>query len=253
MISRVAVPSTDDLAVSAPTPIARPTMIQRWNRLIFVHWPFRPDVIQPLLPTGLEVDTCDGAAWIGLLPFVLTIRKPAPAPALPWIGTTPEANVRTYVRGPDGRRGIWFLSLEASRLGAVLAARTWYHLPYQWARMRLWTGAATIRYESRRRWPKPAGTGFRLTVSMAEAIETTDLTDLERFLMCRWRLYSPMRGTLAATQVEHRPWPLLRARLLHLEEDLLASHGLERPADAPLVHFSPGVETRFGPRRQLTE
>ena len=48
-----------------------------------------------------------------------------------------ETNVRTYVRDASGRPGIWFLSLDAARLGAVITARTTYRLPYFWSAMRI--------------------------------------------------------------------------------------------------------------------
>jgi uncharacterized protein YqjF (DUF2071 family) len=50
---------------------------------------------------------------------------------------------------------------------------------------------------------------------------------------------------------EHPAWPLHRAELLDLEDDLLAAAGLPRPAEPPAsVLWSPGVPVRFG--RPLT-
>lgn len=114
----------------APERISRPVMLHRWESLSFLHWPYPADSVQALLPPGLHVDTFDGAAWVGLIPFRLTVTLPG-VPPLPWLSSCPEINVRTYVRGPDGRTGIWFLSLEASRLDAVLTARQAYGLPWR--------------------------------------------------------------------------------------------------------------------------
>lgn len=237
-----------DLSTNPPERISRATMVQRWERLTFIHWPTDADAVQALLPPGLEVDTFDGTAWVGLVLFTLGVRRPPSMPVIPWVSTTPEANVRTYVRGPDGRRGIWFFSLDASRLGAVVLARWWYRLPYTWARMRYWFNGTVVRYESRRRSPSPSGIGFRVTVSLGEELSVERLSPTERFLVCRWRLYSPATHGLAITQVEHEPWPLRRACLLHLEEDLLAGHGLPKLSEPPPALYSPGVVTRFGPR-----
>ena len=119
--------TADEPTIEAPEPIERPVMLQRWDDLTFLHWPYAPETVAQLLPPGLQVDTIDGAAWVGVVPFRLTIRAPG-MPAVPWAGRFAEVNVRTYVRGPDGRRGIWFLSLDAARLGGVLLARQ--HLPH---------------------------------------------------------------------------------------------------------------------------
>src|SRR4051812_8969252 len=112
-------------------------MYQGWERLTFLHWRYSPAAIAPLIPPSLELDTFDGEAWVGLTPFKVTGLRPPGLPALPWLSEFPEMNVRTYVRGPDGERGIWFFSLEASRLAAVAGARLTYRLPYRWARMRV--------------------------------------------------------------------------------------------------------------------
>lgn len=106
-----------------PRSVKWPVMFQRWDSLTFLHWRYPPEVISPLLPRKLELDTFDGTAWVGLTPFVLTGLRPPGFPAIPWISRFPEMNVRTYVRGPDGERGIWFFSLEAARIAAVIGAR----------------------------------------------------------------------------------------------------------------------------------
>ena len=84
-------------------------MRQTWRRLTFLHWPYDPDLIRRFIPAGLELDTFDNAAWVGLVPFEIY--------DLPGIPHFPETNLRTYVIGPDGSRAVWFFSLEAARAG----------------------------------------------------------------------------------------------------------------------------------------
>jgi uncharacterized protein YqjF (DUF2071 family) len=230
-----------------PGPIARPVMLHRWEHLAFLHWPYHPGVLQRLLPPSLVIDTFDGAAWVGLIPFRLRIRLPALAPEVPWLSGFPEVNLRTYVRGPDGRTGIWFLSLEAPRLLPVLAARSWYGLPYAWARMRQRRTGGLVLFESRRLW-SPGHASSRILLEEGDALCSGEITDLERFLTARFGLWSPGRRGLAYTQVDHPPWRLRRARLLHLEEDLLEAAGLPRPTTTPLVRSASSVEVRFGRR-----
>lgn len=232
-----------------PERVSRPVMLHRWQNLSFLHWPYAAEDVQALLPSDLEVDTFDGVAWIGLIPFRLTVTLPG-IPSLPWLGSCTEINVRTYVRGPDGGSGIWFFSLEASRLSAVLTARRWYGLPYRWAGMRLDRREDTVWYESRRRW---RGRRPREVISLAvgNAVASQDLDPLEIFLTARWRLYSPSGTALAVTQVEHDPWPVHRARALCIRDELIPAAGLAEPTGPPLALFSPGVSVRFAARRQL--
>jgi uncharacterized protein len=241
----------------APVRIRPGVMVQRWERLTFLHWRVEPGLVQRLLPPGLEPDLFDGAAWVGLIPFRLTVGLPW-MPRLPWVSTFAEANVRTYVRGADGERGIWFLSLDAERLGAVAVARRVYRLPYVWARMRQRERSGTILYESRRRWPGPEAPSFRIAIAPGRPIPPGELSELERFLICRWRLYSPAAMALppsgfgfVATQVDHPAWPVRRARAVELRQELTAAAGLEVQG-SPLVHFSPGVKVRFDRRRPVS-
>jgi uncharacterized protein len=231
-------PGRDD----RPGGLASPAMWHRWESLSFIHWSYPPEAVGRLLPAGLEPHLFAGAAWVGLIPFHLRVRVPAAVPAVPWLSSFTEINVRTYVRGPDGRTGIWLISLEAARLIPVLTARSWYRLPYNWARTRLRRGGGTTVYESRRRWPGPVGAGLMAVVEEGQSIPAERLTALDRFLTARFGLWTPARPGLAYTLVAHHPWPLRRARLPHLDEDLLRAVGLPAPAGSPLVHWSEGVD-----------
>ena len=235
-----------------PEPVRRACQIHQWNDLTFLHWRTDPDVVQRLLPPGLQVETFDGSAWIGLVPFRMQVTLPH-APTLPWVSHFPETNVRTYVTGPDGTSGVWFLSLDASRLGAVAVARTTYHLPYFWSHMRISQVGPVISYASRRRGPGPAGARCDAAIEVGAPYLPGEATDLEHWLTARWRLFSATPGGLRHALAEHAPWPLRHARVLHLDENLIAAAGLPAPEGPPLVHWSPGVEVRVGvPKRTAT-
>jgi uncharacterized protein YqjF (DUF2071 family) len=230
-------------------------MVHWWDELTFLHWRYPAPQVQRLLPKGLEVETIDGTAWVGLVPFFLRVGLPH-LPSVPWLSRFPETNVRTYVRSGDGQRGIWFFSLDAARLGAVIAARATYRIPYFWARMRIERSGSTIRYESRRRWPGPRGARSAAVVEIDEPYAAADLTELDHFLTARWALYSAPWTGLHIARAAHEPWPLHRARATHVDDDLVRAAGLAEPAGSPLVHFSPSVEVRIGwphrTRRTLT-
>jgi uncharacterized protein YqjF (DUF2071 family) len=97
-------------------------LYQTWRWLAFLHRSYPPAVVQRLLPPSLRVHDLDGRAWVGLTPFLMEDVRTPLAPAPPWSASFPETNVRTYVVGPDGREGLWFLSLDAARLEPVLVA-----------------------------------------------------------------------------------------------------------------------------------
>lgn len=233
----------DDFSPLPPRPVQRPLMFQRWRFLTFFHWRYQPDAIRRLLPSQIMLDTFDGAAWVGLTPFLLTDLRPPLFPALPWISRFPETNVRTYVRGPDGEGGVWFFTLEAQRLLAVLGARSLYRLPYRWARMSVKRrGKGRVEYHSARKWPFGAAR-TDIAVDIGEPIQAGSF---ENFLTARFRLYTMARKRLAFAQIEHQPWPLHSAQWVRLDQNLIEACGVPRVVGAPVVHYSPDLTVRIG-------
>jgi uncharacterized protein len=225
-----------------------PMVCQRWQSLAFLHWAYDPDDVHRLLPPGLEPDVYDGVAWVGLTPFLLVNFRVLCSPPLPVVSTFPETNARTYVRDADGKDGLWFFSLDITRLPAALAARALYWVPYQWAAMRVEEGPQVV-YRSRRRGPTGSGAGHHIAVRPGPALSDPAREGLVDFLTGRWRAFTRIAGRLATVPVQHQPWPLFEAEVQHLEEDLLAAAGLPVPHGPPLAHYSPGVDVRLGPPR----
>jgi uncharacterized protein YqjF (DUF2071 family) len=225
-------------------PVRHAAMVHWWEELTFIHWRFDPAAVQRLLPPGLTVETCEGSAWVGLVPFFLRVGLPKVRP-VPWLSRFAETNVRTYARSADGSSGVWFFSLDAARLGAVVVARSTYRLPYFWSKMSIEHSGSTIAYRCARRWPRPRGTSAA-TIAIGERYEGHELTDLDHFLTARWALFSAPRSGLHQARAFHDPWPLHRAQIVDLDDTLVVAAGLPSPQGIPLVHFAPSVEVRIG-------
>lgn len=241
----------DAYPTNCPEPVRRPVMLQSWTNLTFVHWDYPPEVVQAILPSELRVDTFEGRAWVGLIPFAMEHIRPWGFPkGIPWIGTFPETNIRTYVVGPDGVPGVWFCSLDITRLGAVLVSWLTYDIPYKWSKMSITATDGAISYVGRRRWPGPRGAGSEVVVEIGEPIPTNAMSPLDRFLTSRWGLWAMTGSGPRYAPVDHGPWPLHEATPVHVAEDLASAAGLPAP-DAPMhVRFTPGVDVRIGrPRR----
>lgn len=231
---------------TCPEPVKRAVMVQQWQDLAYIHWRYPIEEIQALLPIGVEVDSFDGSAWVGLIPFSMRNIGLPRMPAVPYFGSFPEVNVRTYVRR-NGIPGVWFFSLDVNRFLPALVARVSYFLPYCWGKASNKRTDSTLETEVRRRWPSRASTSIR--VSIGNPIETPD--ELSVFLSARWGLYSRGIGKgVRYAPVDHERWPLWTARLESLNDTLLTAAGLSAPLGDPHVMFSPGVSVRIGlPRR----
>jgi uncharacterized protein YqjF (DUF2071 family) len=223
--------------------ISVPLAVQDWRSVTFLHWDYDPDAVAALLPEGLVPDTYDGRAWVGLTPFKVRNFRVPPAPPLPYLSDYPETNVRTYVRGPNGVDGLYFFTLEVDSLATVLSVRPGLGIPYRWAAMAVGeTPDGAARYESRRRTDPTVG--HTIEIRPGGELARSDLTT---FLTGRWRAYTRIAGRLVTMPVAHQPWPLREATVVRLDETLIADCGLVRPDRPPLVHWSPGVDARFGP------
>jgi uncharacterized protein len=212
-------------------------MTQTWRRLTFLHWPCAPHLIRPFIPPPLKLDTFDGAAWVGLVPFEIF-----GTPAIPYF---PETNLRTYVMGPGGQHAVWFFSLDASRLAAVLGARIGYHLPYFWSKMSVTSEQDTILYRSRRHWPHDSQAITDIVIRPGEPYRPDELTERDHFLTARYRLYT-FQGRLRYADIQHPPWPLARATVLQLRQTLFQTQALRAPQGNPLVHYAHELTVKIG-------
>jgi uncharacterized protein YqjF (DUF2071 family) len=233
-----------------PRDVGRLVLRQTWATLTFLHWAVDPARVAPLLPAGVRPDVVDGRTYVGLVPFVMRDVAVAPGPALPYVGTFCETNVRVYSVDGAGRRGVVFLSLDASRLAPVLVARWGNGLPYVWSRMALRRDGDRLAYRCRRLWPSGSRVGAERSAVDVRVGEPLESGPLEDFLTARWGLHlTDRRGRSRYWPNSHGRWPLRSAEVTRLDDDLLAAAGFTdlaaRPPDSVL--FSAGVDAVFGP------
>ncbi|HEV7238907.1 MAG TPA: DUF2071 domain-containing protein [Thermoanaerobaculia bacterium] len=232
-------------------------MHQNWHHLLFLHWEIPPQELQALIPPRLTIDTFEGKAYIGLVPFTMTGVRPILTPSLPWISSFHEVNVRTYVHLEGRDPGVWFFSLDASSRIAVAAARAAYHLAYFAAEMdfRVGEGALpTIEFDSRRddaRGTMPANAHIRYRASEGPTKPAAPGT-LEHFLIERYILYAQDDDRrLFRARVHHQPYPVQRAEVLALDETLVWASRVRRTENVDLRHYAREVNVKVYPLKKV--
>ena len=238
-------------------------MLQTWSELLFLHWEVPAEAIQSLLPPGLTVDTFEGKAYVGLIPFTMSGVRPAWSPAVPGLSNFHECNVRTYVHFEGEKPGVWFFSLDAANLIAVIIARTLWKLPYFHAKMRLVkesmnspaeepnpTNQSWREYESQRLGVPDRAAFCTMRYQPKGEIQTAKLGTLEFFLAERYLLYA-FSNRLLRGQVHHSPYPLQSAEIRNLDENLVLQAGLKRPDIKPIIHYATKVDVEIFPLRRL--
>lgn len=219
---------------------------QRWEELAYFHWPYDPDDVQRLLPDGVRVDTFDGRAWVGLIPFEMRRVRIGPTPPVPYLGDFIEINVRTYVLDPLGRRAVWFFSLDVPRSIIVGVARTAFAIPYCFARATHTVAGAEHRYTLARRRPHGRRPTADLRFTVGERLSDADVTGLDHFLTARWALLTTRFGRLLHGAVHHPRWPLHRIESFDVRQDAIEAAGLPAPEGDPVARYSPGVAVDIG-------
>jgi uncharacterized protein len=226
-------------------PRATPIGFQRWHDLLFLHWDLPPDVLRPLVPSRLEVDTFEGRAFVTITPFTVRGAKLRGLPPLPALSEFHEINVRTYVHLGGEDPAVWFFSLDATSALAAALARASLRLPYCYARIRR-SGAGEGRsYEASRVLPRGPATLSASWTAVGDPSPARPGT-LEHFLTERYLLFSRAFGRkLFRLQVHHAPWLLRGVRGLEVAQTLSTADGVPLLRGAAFAQWSEGVDVDF--------
>jgi uncharacterized protein YqjF (DUF2071 family) len=265
----------DRLSIRA-RPNGFPLMHQNWGKLLFMHWPINAKLLRPLIPSQLSIDTFDGSAWIGEIPFTMWGIRASFLPPIPGASAFHELNVRTYVH-LNGVPGVWFFSLDAANSLAVWGARNFYHLPYFNADMSLTRRGNTIEYSSRRKDSLTYGkffnsekTGFPELLSpdrfrglrpaelntswiIGESLPQSSSGSIEFFLTERYCLYSYYHNQLYRSRIFHEPWPLRSATLNSRQSTMIESLGIAESGEDPLLHYAEEIAVDIWPLKEVSE
>ena len=223
---------------------------QRWSDLLFLHWKIDPRAIQATLPKGIFVDTFEGGAYLGIVPFFMERIRPAWLPPLPWISWFLELNVRTYVHDADGRPGVWFYSLDCNQPLAVVIARRCFHLPYFRARMNASYRDGTVHYECRRRAEAAPRGRYEWTPGPAAA--TAEPGSLAFFLVERYLLFAADgAGRLFTGRVHHAPYSLHTPEVAEFSTAPARQAGFDLVCEPASVLGAQTVDVSIFPLRRI--
>lgn len=228
-------------------------MIQDWGKLLFMHWPVDPALLRPLVPAGLEIDTFDGAAYVGIVPFTMWGIRPPFLPPLPGLSRMHEINVRTYVKC-NGEPGVSFFSLDATKRIGVWGARRFWRLPYYRARITLEQNrAGKILYTSQRIHEGAVPATFHAIWKPGERLAESAPTSLAYFLTERYQLFVEHDGGIYRTRIHHPRWPLQSASLEDFRSSMLEAAGLPEGRGEPLLHYAEHLRVKVSLLREFPE
>lgn len=237
-------PTLDQRLAARDHGIAWPVMFQRWSELLFLHWRWDADELQKRLPPGLFIDTYQGDAWLGVVPFFMDRIRPRFLPPVPWLSWFLELNVRTYVHDEHGTPGVWFFSLDCNQPIAVRIARAGFGLPYFDASMTATRHHGDVRYTCRRSDQRQPAS---FACTLGDTSHHAEPGSLEFFLAERYILFAQTQRGLRLGRVQHVPYPLCETKVTAFDPAPIKWDGITAP-DRPPDHIigSRGVDVRIG-------
>ncbi len=221
-------------------------MAQTWSELLFAHWRVPVEVLRPLIPDELTIDTFDGSAWVGVVPFEMSGVRPRRFPALPGLSRFLELNVRTYVH-PKGKRrrkpGVWFFSLDAANRIAVAVARRRFHLPYFKADMTIRHAGPKVTYTTHRTHKGAPPAAFEASYTPSGDVQLAKRRTVEHWLTERYALYTiDAYDRLCIGEIHHAPWPLQPAHAEIRVNTMADAAGITLPDEPPLLHYAHRID-----------
>lgn len=217
-----------------PSPNEPWLMTQKWNDLLFIHLPVSKSLLEAKLPVGLELDLFKGTAWISIIPFKISNMHLRKIPPLPFLNSFLEVNVRTYVKH-NGIPGVYFFSLDANNLPAVIGARI-VSLPYFYAKMNMIKEKDTIYFDTIR---KASSTvifeGSYKPISKAYYPEPSSLN---HWLLERYFLWSFKNNSLFQGAIHHKQWKIQDAEVTIKKQNMLPDFQDDMLVGNPTFHYA---------------
>jgi uncharacterized protein YqjF (DUF2071 family) len=203
-----------------------PFLTARWSNLAIITYDVDPALIEAHLPPGCEPDTIDGRAFVSLVALDFLDTRVL---GLKWPGFVnfPEVNLRIYVRGPDGARGVTFIREMVPLRFVALVARRIYSEPYLAVPMRSRVevrdeGSVLIEHVA-----TFANREHRIRVCGALPAHVPEPDSRDHFFKEHaWGFGATRNGRLITYEVRHPLWQVYRdPRVEVLDWDFGAAYG----------------------------
>lgn len=186
-----------------------PFLTARWEHLALLNFECPPELLEPRVPAGTELDLWNGAALVTLVAFMFRDTRVWGIP-IPGHRTFEEVNLRFYVRREgrgEGRRGVVFIRELVPRSAVAVVARWLYNEPYRTASM-----SHSIELDPERggtveyAW-RTGGDSFGVVAEAEGPAREPDAGSEAEFVTEHYRGYTRQRdgGTLEY-RVEHTRW-----------------------------------------------
>jgi uncharacterized protein YqjF (DUF2071 family) len=184
-----------------------PFLTARWKHLVLLNYVCPPQLLEPFVPAGTELDTWGGHTLVSLVGLLFADTRLLGLP-VPFHRTFEEVNLRFYVRrpAPDLRRAVVFIRELVPRWAIAAVARRVYNEPYLSVAMRHRSTLTADGGEVRYGWTYREA-DFELGARVdGDAVALTAGSEAEFITEHYWGYTRQRDGSTLEYQVEHPAW-----------------------------------------------
>ena len=200
-----------------------------WRHLVMLSYDIDPQILQPLVPAGTELDTHNGRCYVSLVGFLFEGSRLRGLP-IPLHGRFEELNLRFYVKRTvrdETRRAVVFVKELVPKRAVALVARAVYNEPYRAVRMSHELGfnglgeATSAAYG----W-NHKGRPSEIGVEVDSAYTLPDTGSVEEFIAEHYWGYTRLGDAKTAEyEVAHPQWRVAKASRAWAELDANSMYG----------------------------
>ncbi|CAM3524240.1 YqjF family protein [Sphingobacterium prati] len=214
-----------------PLPVGPWQYYQEWLDVFFLHFQVDYEVLKPLVPAQLNIDRHEDKCYVSLVAFKMKNIRPRMLPPFPPISEFHEINVRTYV-DQEGKKGVYFINIEASKGLSALVAKKLSGLPYEKSSiLRDMAGYRNLNDKK----------NFSLKTVFKVTEEVQVKSSLDNWLTERYCLYLDKSNGLYRFEIHHPEWPLFSVQLQECQMNYKTGDIHLHSENIDCIHYSPGV------------
>jgi uncharacterized protein len=217
-------------------PNRRWDVAQQEKHLLFLHYAVDYDAIRALVPPMLEVEQFDNSAWVGLMALRLAKLHGRRLPIPKWWHQFPEVDLVTYV-SYQGRRGVYFLSIESGRRIVSTAIRWYTALPYLYSDLTMAGHPGPIRVTSQR--DSQGGPAAKLDLTYKATKTPVTIVDGSPlgFMLAQFSSFAiDLWGRVIELDEIHSLWEPVEVELEVTTNTLGQALGIDLPLQPTLAH-----------------
>lgn len=214
-----------------PIPNEKWLFYQEWNELAFLHYEIEKDVLRDFVPKELEIDCFEGKAWVSVVSFKMESVHPKNLFSIKAVSNFDEINIRTYVRY-KGKSGVYFISIEASKMFSAFLSRKFSGLPYRFSEMKI---------EKHHCFNKNKVFGDAFELQYDTSTLQSGKSSLDLWLTERYAVFHDIKNEIISFSVHHIEWSIEN---LHIENIKLHYPRFQKilKAKPDKAHYSKGVQ-----------